>query len=88
MASTASSRFGLALRRRKAAIAQPVLAVEPMRVIVRAVERFVGAREDGDIGLADFGGEKRVLRRLLEPDIAGDRRQAEDVDVRDRAAPS
>ena len=82
IASTACSRSGLALRRGIAAIAEAVLAMKPMRVIMRARERLVRAGEDGHVGLADLGGQKRVLGRLLEADIAGDRRQAEHADVR------
>ena len=74
--------LGLALRRGEAAIAEAVLAVKPMRVVMRAGQRLVRAREDGNVGIADLGGQKRVLRRLLEADIAGDRRQAENAHVR------
>ena len=73
--------LGLALWRRIVAIAEAVFAMEPMRVIMRAVERLVRAGEDGDVGIADLGGQQRVLGRLLEADIAGDGRQAEHPDV-------
>ena len=73
--------LGLALWRRIAAIAEAVFAMEPMRVVVRAVERLVRPGEDGHVGIADLGGQERVLGRLLEADIAGDRRQAEHPDV-------
>ena len=72
----------LALRRGKAAIAEAVFAMEPMRVVMRAVERLVRAGEHGNVGIADLGGQQRVLGRLLEADIAGDRRQAENPDFR------
>ena len=74
--------LGPAFRPWKAAIAEAVFAVEPMRVVVRAVERLVGADKDRDVGIADLGGQQRVLGCLLKADVAGDRRQAEYADVR------
>ena len=62
--------------------------MEPVRVVMRAGERLVRAREDRNVGIADLGGQERVLRRLFEADIAGDRRQTENADVRIGAAPS
>src|SRR6202021_2979620 len=39
------------------------------------------SNEDGNIGVADLRGEQRVLGRLLEANVAGDRRQAEHADI-------
>ena len=74
-------KLWLALWRGKPAIAEAVFAMEPMRVVVRAVERLVRAGEHGNVGIAYLGGQQRVLGRLLKADIAGDRRQAEDPDL-------
>ena len=74
--------LGLALRGGVFVVAQAILPMEPMRVLVRAIQRLVGAGEDGDVGFAELRGEQRVSRRLLHVDIAGDRRQAEDVHAR------
>ena len=82
MASTACFALRLALRRWKAAIADAVFAVEPVRMVVRAGERLVRSNKDGNVGIADLGGQERVLGRLLEADIAGDRGQPEHADAR------
>ena len=74
-------KLWLALWRGKPAIAEAVFAMEPMGVVVRAVERLVRAGEHGNVGIAYLGGQERVLGRLLKADIAGDRRQAEDPDT-------
>jgi len=55
-----------------------------MRVLVRAGQRPVGAGEDGHVGIADLGGQKRVRGRLFEADVAGDGRQAKHPHVRRR----
>jgi len=57
--------LGLALRSGVAVIAEAIFAMEPVRVIMRAIKRFIRAGEDGDVGAADFGGEERVSGRLL-----------------------
>ena len=87
IASTRMLALGLALRGRIFAIAEAVLAVEPMRVLMRAIERLVRAGEDGRVGLADLGGEQRVSGRLLEVDIAGHGRQARGPSRSARRAP-
>ena len=56
--------------------------MEPVRVVMGADQGPVGAGEDGDVGIADLGGQKRVSRRLFEADIAGDGRQPKHPHVR------
>jgi hypothetical protein len=58
-------------------VAETVLAMEPVRVVMRAAERLVRADEHGRVRAADLGGQQRVSGRLFNVDIAGDRRQAE-----------
>ena len=74
--------LGRTLGRGVAAIAEAVLAVEPMRVLVRPGQRLLGAAEDGNLGIADLGSQKRVSGRLFEADVAGDRGQAENAHAR------
>ena len=74
--------LGRALRGRVAVIAEAVLAMKPMRVLQRARQRLACAHEHGRVGAADLGGQKRVAGRLLEADVAGDRRQAKHPHVR------
>ena len=73
-----------AARRRIVAVAEAVAAVEPMRVFVRARQRSARAFEHGNVRTGDFGGVKRVARRLFEPDVAGDNRQRAYANVRRR----
>ena len=51
-------------------------------MVVRPIERLVRTDKDRNVGIADLGGQQSVSGRLLEADIAGDRRQAENADVR------
>jgi hypothetical protein len=74
--------FRGARRRRIAAIAQAVTAVEPVGVIVGAGERFFGASEHGDGGVAEFRGVEGVAGGLRDGDVAGDGGDGEDVYVR------
>ena len=67
--------LGRALRRRKPMVAEAVGPVKPVRVAQRPDDRGLGALVDGDVRPADFRGEERVAGRLIERDIAGDRRQ-------------
>ena len=73
--------LGRAARRRIAAVAEPVAAVEPMRVVERAHQRRGRADEDGDVDAGDLGGQQRVAGRLFDADVAGDDGQPEHAHV-------
>ena len=53
-----------------------------MRVLQRPYQRLARAHEHGRVGAADLGGQKRIAGRLLEADVACDRRQAKHPDIR------
>jgi len=55
--------------------------MEPVRVLMRPRQRPCRAREDRNIGAADFGGVERIARRLLKSDIARDGRERADPHI-------
>src|SRR5216683_3331955 len=56
-----------------AMITQAIAAMEPVRGLVRAMERFFRTRENGNIRAAKFGRVKRVARGLLNGDVSCNR---------------
>src|SRR5260370_6956389 len=65
--------FGRLARRRVAVVSQAIAAMEPVRGLVRAMERFLRTRENGNIRAAKFGRVKRVARGLLNGDVSCNR---------------
>ena len=60
--SASAARFGAGI----VLVAEPVAAVEPMRVEMAARQRRGGAEIDGNLGARDLASIERVARRLLE----------------------
>jgi hypothetical protein len=54
-------------------IAQAIAAMEPVRALVRAVQRFFRAHENGNVRAAEFSRVERIARGLLNGNIAGNR---------------
>src|SRR6516165_12534647 len=63
--------------RRITVITETVLAVKPVRALVRAPERFCGANKHGNIRTAKLRGIQRVPGGLLDANISGDCRYCE-----------
>ncbi len=62
-------------------IAEAVFAVEPIGAAERAFQRMGLAGENGDVGIAEFGGVEGVAGGLGERDVAGDDGDGGDADV-------
>lgn len=55
-------------------VSQAIASMEPVRALVRAIQRFFRAHEDRHIRAAKFGGIKRVPRGLLNGNVSRDGR--------------
>ena len=52
-------------------IAQAISAMEPVGALVRAVQWFFRARENGNVRATKFRGIKCIARGLLNGDVSG-----------------
>ena len=65
-----------------AVIAQPVLAVKPIRALVLAAQRLLRSDKYRNMRVAKFGGVQRISRRLLDADISRDGRNRQHANLR------
>ena len=54
-------------------VSETILAMKPVRALVRAMQRFFRAHEDWDVRAAEFRGEECIARGLLNGYVPGNR---------------
>ncbi len=60
-------------RKRVVVVAQAVAAMEPVRALVRTIQRFFRAHEHGNIGAAQLRGVERIAGGLLNSNVSRNR---------------
>ena len=53
-------------------VSQAIAAMEPVRALVRAIQRFFRAHENVNVRAAKLRGVERVARGLLNGDVSSD----------------
>ena len=60
-------------------VSQTIVAMEPVRTLVRAIQRFFRAHENGNVRTAKFHGVESIACGLLNGNVSGNRGNGKNV---------